>query len=241
MTEPTTPAPPPAEGLFARAVGMFTSPGRTFEGVVRTPRPVGVLFLAAAITALATGLPQFTERGRQAALDMQQQQIEKFTGQPVTDETYARLEQQSRYGGYVTIVSVFIGSPIAVLVFGGLYWVVFNTVLGGTAAFKQVLAVVSHSTIISAVGVAVGAPIQYAKGTMSTTGPFNLGALVPMLDEKSFLANFLGFIDPFRVWGVVVTAIGLAVLYKRKSASIATALLILYALIAGGVAAWLSR
>jgi hypothetical protein len=240
MTEPTTPAPP-AQGLLARAIGMFTAPRQTFEGVVRTPKAVGMLFLVVVIMALATAGPQFTERGRQAALDNQVQTIEKFTGQPVTDEVYAQMEGRSKYTAPITLVSFFITMPIGALLFGAIYWAIFNALLGGTASFKQVLAIVTHSMIIGAVGMALGAPIQYAKGTMSSTGPFNLGVLVPMLDEKSFAANFLGFINPFQVWGTIVTAIGLAVLYKRKSTNIAIALLLVYALIAGGVAAWLSR
>ena len=240
MTDTTTPAPP-AEGLLARAMGMFTTPRKTFEGVVRTPRVAGILFVGVVLTALATGLPQFTDRGRQALLDMQVQSIERSTKQPVADDVYARMETFSKYSAPLTIVSVFILTPIVALIFGGLYWAVFNALLGGTASFKQVLAIVTHSMIIGAVGVAIGAPIMYAQGTYSQTGPFNLGALLPMLDENSFLAHFLGFINPFQVWGIIVTAIGLGVLYRRKSGGIAIALMIVYAVIAGGFAMWLSR
>lgn len=240
MTESTMPAPPD-EGVLARAIGVITSPRRTFEAIVQNPRPVAILFLVALVIALATSLPQFTERGRQAALDMQVQQVEKFTGQPVSDEQYARMQTGMKYGAYFTPVAIFVFTPIGALVFAGIYFVIFNAILGGTATFKQVLAIVTHSMVISALGVALGAPVMYIKGTMSSMGPFSLAALVPMLEEKSFLVQFLGFIDPFRVWGTIVTAIGLGVLYKRKSGNIAIALLIVYALIAGGVAAFTSR
>lgn len=239
MTETTT-STPPAEGLLARAVGMFTAPRKTFEGVIQTPRPAGMLFLVVVIMALATAGPQFTDRGRQAALDMQVQQIEKFTGQPVTDEVYAQMQTRSKYSAYFTIVGVFIGTPIFVLIIGAIYWFIFNVVMGGTAMFKQVLAVVTHSMVVGTVGAVLGAPIQYLKGTMSSQGPFTLAALVPMLDEKSFLVNFLGFINPFTVWGIIVTAIGLGVLYKRKTTPIATTVLIIYGVIAAGVATFLS-
>ena len=62
-----------------------------------------------------------------------------------------------------------------------------------------------------------------------------------LLDEKSFIVQFLSFIDPFRVWSIIVTSIGLGVLYKRKSGNIAIALLVLYAIIACGYAAFTSR
>lgn len=239
MTDPI-PTAVPEQGLFARAIGILTSPRKTYEGVVQHPRPVGILFLCVVLIALATGLPQFTERGRQAVLDMQVQQVEKFTGQPVTDEVYAQMQSRSKYNAYFTIVGVFIGTPIFTLIIGVIYWFIFNVIMGGTAVFKQVLAVVTHSMVIGTVGAVLGAPIQYLKGTLSSQGPFTLAALVPMLDEKSFVVNFLGFINPFTVWGIVVTAIGLGVLYRRKTGPIALTLLALYGVIAAGVATFLS-
>ena len=240
MTESTVPVPPD-EGVFARAIGILTAPRRTFEGIVHNPRPAAILFLATAVIALATSLPQFTERGRQAALDMQVQQIEKFTGQPVSDEQYAQMESRMKYSVYITPVATFIFTPIVAIVIAGIYWAIFNALLGGTAAFKQVLGVITHSMVISAIGVALGAVVMYFKGSVSALGPFNLAALVPMLDEKSFIVQFLSFIDPVRVWSIIVTSIGLGVLYKRKSGNIAIALLVLYAIIACGYAAFTSR
>jgi len=239
MTD-SIPTAVPELGLFARAIGILTSPRKTYEAVVQHPRPVGILFLCVVLIALAAGLPQFTDRGRQAVLDMQVQQVEKFTGQPVTDEAYAQMQSRSKYSAYFTIVGVFVGTPIVTLIIGAIYWFIFNVVMGGTAVFKQVLAVVTHSMVIGTVGAVLGAPIQYLKGTMSSQGPFTLAALVPMLDEKSFLVNFLGAINPFTVWGIVVTAMGLGVLYKRKTGPIAITLLVLYGVIAAGAAMFFS-
>jgi hypothetical protein len=231
----------PEKGLFARAIGMIVSPGETFKSIVQTPRPAGILFLICLVIGLATGVPQFTERGRQAALDMQATQIERFTGQPVTPEAYAAMEQRAHYGGYITIVSVFIFLPVFTVLFGALYWVVFNALLGGTASFKQVLAIVAHSQVVSALGALVSAPIQYVQGTQTAAGPFNLGALAPMLEPGSTLANILGGLSVFTMWQVIITAIGLGVLYRRKSGGIAIALLAVYVAIVAVFAVGFSR
>jgi hypothetical protein len=76
---------------------------------------------------------------------------------------------------------------------------------------------------------------------MSMGGPFNLGALVPMLDESSFLARFLGTTSVFTLWGLFVLAIGLGVLYRRKTTNIAIALFAAYGLIAAAVIAAFGR
>ena len=227
MTETTTPAPAP--GLLSRLIGVVFSPKATFQKIVPAPKVLGAIVVTGLVIGLSQGLPRLTESGKQAALDAQVKQTERFTGQPVTDEQYARMRQFAPITAYVTMVASPIFVAVFTLLFSGLYFVIFNVILGGTASFKQVASVVAHSSIITALGAAIGAPVQYFQGTANPMGPFTLGALLPMLDENSFLARFLGFLGVFSIWGVIVTAIGLAVLYRRKTGSIAIGLLLLTA------------
>lgn len=236
MTDETTPASADP-GLIGRAIGVITSPGATFVHVVKAPRPVAILLLVAIVVAVAQAIPQMTEAGRQAIVDTQVQTMERFTGQPVTDEVYQQMLDRSRIGAYVGIGMTFIMLPIVALFFAVLYWGVFNAVLGGTAAFKQVLGIVAHSMVIGAVGAVITAIVQLMTGTFTPTGPFSLGALMPMLDPETFLGRFLTWINGITLWQIVVIAIGLAVLYRRKSTGIAVTLIVLYlALVAAGVA-----
>jgi hypothetical protein len=227
MTEAGSSGPRPL-GLLQRAIGVITAPRATFESIVAHPRPFGILFIIALVIGLASGLPQMTESGRQAVLDAQIRSTEQWTGQPVSAEQISRMEQFSRYNGPIAIVSTFVFLPVVSLLLTAVYWALFNAILGGTASFKQVLAVVTHSQVIGALGAVIGVPIQIMQGTMSMGGPFNLGALAPMLEEGSGLANFLGAISVFSIWGVFVTAIGLAVLYRRKTSTIFIALLAVF-------------
>jgi hypothetical protein len=231
MTETAT-ASAPAQGLLARFIGIITSPTATFRSVVAHPRPMAMLFLTAAIVGLAAGLPQFTEAGKQAAIDMNVKMVESMTKQPVTPEMYDSFVKRAAYGGYMSAVGAFVFMPIVCLFFAGLYFVIFNAILGGTATFKQVLAVVAHSQVISAVGAAIGSPIQMMQGTMNIAGPFNLGVLVQFLDENSFLARLLGSTNVFTIWGLLVLGIGLGVLYKRSGMKIGIVLNLVYLLFA---------
>lgn len=202
-------------GLFARVIGVIFSPVETFKSVVAAPRPVGVLFIVCLVIGLSAGLPQFTETGRRASLDMQVQSIEQFTGQPPTPEMYAQMESRAAMGAYMSMFGVFLAVPVITLFFSALYWALFNVILGGTATFGQVVGVTAHATVIGALGALVSTPIQLLQGSMSMAGPFNLGALVPMLDPGSGLAMFLGGVTFFGLWESVVTGLGLSVLYKR--------------------------
>ena len=229
MTTTTPVDDAPLPGLLSRAIGVITSPGETFKHVARTPKVAGMLFLVGLVIALAQGLPQFTEEGRAMALDMQVQSMERF-GMTVTDEMYTAMVErsQSNVNGYVTVVSTMVVMPLASVVITAILWAIFNAILGGTATFKHVMAIVVHSQIISALSVAVASPIMYARGQMSQSGIANLGALVPMLDESNYIARVLGMVDLFVIWWLVVLAIGLAALYKRTTTGVATGLLIAY-------------
>jgi hypothetical protein len=226
----------PDPGLFARAVGVIFSPGATFQSVVRNPRPVGILFLVCLILALATSLPQFTERGQQAVLDMQVQTIERFSGQPISPEMYEQMAGRARIAPYTSLVGVFVMVPVTTIFFTAVCWFLFNAILGGTATFKQVLGVIAHTQMIPALGAVLAAPVQYIQGVWTTAGPFNLGALLPMLEPGSFLASFLGSIGFFTLWQIVVTAIGLGILYRRRTAPIALGLTAAYLIIVAAIA-----
>jgi hypothetical protein len=226
---------PNGKGVFGRAIGIIFSPGATFRDALHVPRPAGILFLCCLVISLATGLPQLTERGQQAALDNQVQAIERFTGQTVTPEMYAQMERQAVYGAYGAFVGVFVMMPVFSIIITAVLWVVFNAIMGGTATFKSVLTVVTHSQVIGALGAVVSAPIQYLQGVQSMAGPFNFGALLPMLDPGGFLAMFLGSISVFVLWQLAVCGIGLAVLYKRTVGGVTLGLITVYLVVAAAV------
>jgi hypothetical protein len=134
------------------------------------------------------------------------------------------------------MINPLIGLPIWALLVAAIYWVAFNAIMGGTASYKQVLAIVTHSQVIGALGMLAALPIYLiGGGAMTFAGPYNLGALVPTLAAESKLATFLGSISVFNIWGLVVSAIGLAVLYKRNSRNIAIVLIVIYLLIMWGI------
>jgi hypothetical protein len=217
-------------------MGVITSPKATFERIVQTPKVLGIVLLLGLVTGIGQSAFTFTQAGQQAFLDAAAQQMEKFSGSPPTDDQMARLEKQAPYQSYISLVGSVIGLPIIVAIEAGLLFVVFNVILGGTATYKQVYAVLGHAAVIPVLGLLVGVPVQFARGVISMTGPANLGALFPMLAENSVLSSFLGLIDVFRIWWVVVLAIGLGVLYRRPTRGIALALFGLYGVIALGIA-----
>jgi hypothetical protein len=223
MSEITAP-PVPAKGLLARFIGVIVSPKETFASVVASPKVVGMLLLGSLVMGLAQGIPQFTERGRQMQLSMQIQMAERG-GREIPPQARENMARIQRITSYLTIPLTIISVTFICVLFALLYWAAFNVILGGTASFKQVLAVVAHSLPIGALGYAIGAPIMYSQGVLTIGGPFNLGMLVPMLDETSRVFRVLSNTNIFQIWSSLITGIGLGVLYKRSGLTIGLVLI----------------
>jgi hypothetical protein len=234
MTEGTlAPAPVPADkGLLGRFVGIIVSPQETYRDIVARPRWLGMLALSCLVMVALVGGFMFSQVGQDAWLDM-------MASRPgVTDQQMAGMERIAPYIGYFAIGQILIFVPILYLIVAGILYAVFNAGFGGEATFKQVYSVVVHSAPVGILGQLFTVPINYARGAM--TSATTLGVLLPVIDDESFLGRFLGMIDLFLAWQLVVLAIGLAVLYRRRTQPIATSLFVVYGVIALAAAAIMS-
>jgi hypothetical protein len=230
-----TPAP---MNVLARFIGIVTAPKATFENVVAHPRILGMLVLTTVISAFGAALPMMTDAGKQAAVDRQVQAMESF-GVTVNDDMYAGFQKGTAMLPYTTGGSVLFAAPIMIAIFAGILFAVYNGAMGGEARYKQIYAVVVHSGVIGALQQLFSGPLNYLRG--SVTSPTSIGALLPMLDEKSFIGRLLGMIDIFTIWSVLVLAIGLGVLYRRRTQPTAITLFAIYAVIIVCIAAFMSR
>lgn len=238
-TTAIAPGPAPApKNLAARFIGIITSPGETFQSLVAAPTWLGMLVVTTVLIAGFSALPLTTEAGRQASIDMQERQVQSF-GVQVNDQMHERLEQAAGRLPYTAGISVLIIAPIAALIVSGILFAIFNAGLGGEASFKQLFTVYVHTGVIGVLSLVFSGTINYLRGTQG--GIANLGALLPMISDTSFLGHLLGMIDIFTIWTVIVLAIGLAVLYRRRTTPIAISLLSVYGVIAIAVALIKSR
>lgn len=197
-----------------------------------------MLALTTVAIAILTAAPMTTKAGQEAALETQVAQMEAF-GVEVNEEMYAQMEQGMGRAAYTTAAGVLVMAPLMAVIIAGILFAVFNAAMGGEASFKQVFTVIVHAGVISVLGQLFTAPVNFVRGTMGSAT--NLAVLLPMVDEKSFVGRLLGMIDLFVIWYVIVLAIGLGVLYRRRTQPIAMTLLGAYAVIALVFAAVMSR
>jgi membrane protein, antimicrobial resistance system len=225
-------------GLVARFIGIVVAPRQTFQSIVPAPKWFGMLALSSVLIAIFVALPMTTAAGKQAWLD-QQVEARRAFGQETSEQSYAQLEKMQPIVPYISAGAALVVSPIIALLFSGILFAIFNAALGGEASFKQVFSVFLHAGAVSTLGAVITGIVNYFRG--GVTSVTTLGGLLPMLPEKSFAVNLLGMIDIIYIWYFIVLAIGLAVLYKRRTQPIAISLLSVYAVIVLGIALFRSR
>jgi hypothetical protein len=216
------------QGLVARMVGVLVSPKPTFAAIAARPRWLGVM----AITLVIAAACQYVIL---SSPEMQDAMIAQATRNPnMSDQQIEATERFIPMLPYIFAGATLILGPLFSAVIAGILLLIFSTLMGGAATFKQVYSAVAHSGVVSSLSglLSAGLILLGAKPTGPNPPGANLGIFVPMLDETSFVTQFLSAIDLILVWWLVTLSIGLAVLYKRRTGGIATTLLFLYVLFA---------
>ena len=217
MTEPG-PLPP----IWTRALKVFFAPGRLFAVLRERPRWVGALLLGAVlVTASSAVLPTdiWNEMVRRQLLESGQAGFENAGG------------------GVVYRVGATVGTAVFWVVwsFGvaALVTFVFGLLLGDGGRYRQYLAVVTHASLIAAVGALLTVPLRIVQRDPQLT--LNLGLFLPL--AEGYLLNLLTMLDLFLLWSYVVIAIGVHEIDRRRSVGSAALLMLGFAVVmAAGVA-----
>jgi hypothetical protein len=188
--------------------------------VIERPRWAAIMLFTLLITGACGAALMATAVGRQALVDQWERTALAF-GREVDEHRYAEFVAMSERGPEYAALSALVAGPVLTCAIAGAILAVFNGALGGAAAYEQVLAIVAHAGVILALRQVVATPFNYSGETLAS--PTTFGHLLPIFDEASLPARFLGAIDLFVVWWVIVLAIGVALLYRRSAPSIALA------------------
>lgn len=169
--------------------------------------------------------------GRQALVDERVRVVEAVGG-AVDDATYAALQARPPYWIYFSSGGRALLFPAVTLAVGlGLYLWVGRRGRGFVAA----LSVAVHASVALVLQQLVATPLHFLRESL--TSPFNLAALLPLFDEGSLPARFLGTVELFGVWWVLLLAIGCGALSGRRGREFVLPLLGVYVGVAGVIAA----
>lgn len=226
----------PSDHPVGRLIGMVRAPRATLSGAVRHPQSLDLAILIVVIAAACSAGYLLTRVGQLAALDQQVRQLESL-GVVITDDRYADLRALVPYRPVIDAAVIVIGWPVFWLISARVLQWAGNRAVRGTgsrASLAQMLSVVVHASGIFAVRSIVAAPINYARESLG--GATSLAMVMPASGESTFPSRLLSAVDIFFVWWIVLVALGLSILYERRTLPIARWLFGAYAAVAAAIA-----
>lgn len=195
--QPPDQTPPPRPNFFKRLWMVFVQPGELFRALGQNPAwfPMA-LFVAVCAGAMMGALPDEFWEAQMA-----------ISGQEVGEvaAVFARI------AAVAGTTLVFLVIPVVISL---VTYVMFVFMRGDSAVFKQHLSVISHTGIVSLVGMLVSLPLWIRGGSFEEV--LSIGTFFPFLPD-GFLYYFLNQMQLFTLWAIVVAGIGLAALDERRS------------------------
>ena len=207
------------KNFIAKWIGVYFSPAETFASIDKKPDwflPLLVLALISVVSVLLI------------APELQNQQVQMAIDRGMSeDEAYDSIGASSAFMKYLLPVFSVVGVFILTFILAGIFYVLFNFMMGGDSTYKKVLSVYCYIGLaVGSVGTIVMTPLIKLKGSMDVQTSFAAFLSSDMKDQ--FLYKLLAKFDIFTIWQVVLLIIGLGVIYKYSRGKAATGVLVLW-------------
>lgn len=208
-----------------KMVGVFFSPGSTFEQLDRKPDWLVPMLILTVVTVVFTYLVLPISMPEQMAMQEEKME-ERGMSRAQIDQAMAVGE---KIGGISALVGSVIGPMIHMLLVALFLWFVGNVVLGGQTTYLKMFSVCTYAGLIGALGSLIKLPLILYKEDPSIQ--LSLGVLLPEALGETLLADIMQILDVFVIWRFAALAVGFVVLYKfsvEKAAWTLGALFVLY-------------
>lgn len=212
---PPMPEEPPAGSFLSRFLGVFISPGETFEDIARKPG-----FLAPLVTVVVAAwvlfdtmywkvgmetMTRLTLERSPFASKMPPEQLEK-----AIHDSAAHLTRQL----VITDISIPIVFTIFLLIEAGLGMMIVNAILGGQAKFKALFSVATYAQLPTILGNILGLVVVLFGGTDNLDPqnpvPLNLAFFLNYKEVPKPLFSLAGSVDILVVWMVILLGLGMS-------------------------------
>jgi hypothetical protein len=211
-------------------VKVLYEPGAVFQRVTANPKFL-MPFIGISLVQIIIGIVNMPFL--KAAMQAQMAQAQAPAGGP----------DPSKFAA-IGLIFVPIGIAIVLVLGAFILWVLVSLV-GGEGKFGTLLSVATYSAVPSVILLGIiGTVVLHMQGTQGITSPadmqpaLGLDLLAP--GAKGFVGAVLKGLNPFSIWGLVLTAIGVSTTHRLSKGSgyvVATASLVIGLVIGGAIAA----
>jgi hypothetical protein len=208
---------PEQSNSFGRIFGALFSPKETFQSIARKPTwllPVLLLCVVELCVVAVYG----HRAGWRGLIEKQMSNSSQFQEAPAAQRE-RQIEVATKVAPYFAYVEVIIGPFIAVLIFAGIFWLIFNMALGAKFGFKTSMGVVAYGLVPAIIATLLGIFVLFVKDPSTVDLQHlvasNAGAYLPDNSPK-WLAAGLRSVDLFLFWEMILMAVGYSAAAPKK-------------------------
>jgi Yip1 domain len=247
-SQPAAAPAPESQNFFSRLIGIYFSPGETFQGIGHKPTfllPLILLFVVSGITS-------YTMIDRITVSRFFGQRIEQAvaSGRTTQEQASQQLEQMTKRESIIKAsfpIIAIIMNVVTILIAAGIFKL-YSMMMGADNQFSHLFSVTIWAFLAIAIVQSVLIVLLLYLKSPDDIDPqnligSNLNALLAMVVGKDGLPKFImalaRWIDLFGIWLIALLSIGYAAVSKRmKTSTAAVGLGGLYGLAALIGAAW---
>ena len=223
--------------LPARLLGVITNPAGVYDDVAATPRTpsnwIAPWILLVIATAVLTQLLIQNAEFAAQLMSVMHEQVDLLVNDGAVPREDADRQLALLQPGMPLFTVLSIAGPALwglgmVFALSLLYWLIGRSAMHAFAPYMKVVEVVGLASLISVIELCVSTGLILATGTLTITP--TAAALFPSVAQDSLLYALLLKANPFSVWLVIVTSIGLARLFARDVPKVIVLILSLWIL-----------
>ena len=216
--------------ILSNIINIYIAPGKVFEAVKEYNwKNAFIPFVIIAVLGLISywAIEDLAnDYGYQKAVSTIEN-MDRLTDEQKIDQI-AKIEERIDGPQITSWISSALGGPITVFFMTLIALLVGNTFMGGTAKYGQLLNITAWAYMVNILENIVKIPLMLNKWTLEVyTGLGVLG----IGEQGSFINSLLAGMDIFAIWRIILMAIGMGIIYNKKTKPYLIALLIFWVIL----------
>jgi len=211
--------------VLSNIINTYIAPSKVFEAVkdFNLKKALVPLVILAVLGVVSFWAIQ--DLATEVGYDTARERIENSSRIPddQKEDIIAQIEEKMDGPQITGWVASALGGPITVFFMALIALLVGNTIMGGSAKYGQLLNITAWAYMINILESIIKIPLMLSKWSLEIytgLGVFGIGA------KGSFINSIFNAIDIFAIWRIVLMAIGMGIIYNKKTRPYAIAMLV---------------
>jgi Yip1 domain len=209
----------PSMSFVSRVIGVFFSPGETFDDIARKPDILAPLIVGI-LGTLAFSEVMLAKIGMERIIRTQLEQSGRLSNM-TPDQVEQTVSQGAKFGAILTHLIGIFAVPIVVLIIAALGLGIVNLIFGAKAKFSTAFSVTCYANLVGVLGAILGIVMMLFGDpehfNANAPVPTSLGFFLDQAHTSKPLFALATSLDLFTFWFMALLGIGFAATTQRKA------------------------